>query len=143
MKLLLAAMAVVAGVAASMQASTNSRLAQSTGLGPALVFNTSIVLLGTILFWWANGGGTTFFPAGAERTHYLGGLYGFTVIASAAYLFPRLGAAWTVALMVLGQSVSALVIDHNGLFGLPVTPLSTQRVVAIVLVVLGVVVFRL
>lgn len=143
MKLLWAILAVVAGVAASLQASTNSRLAQSAGLGPALVMNTSIVLMGTILFWWANGGGTTFFPAGASATHYLGGLYGFTVIASAAFLFPRLGAAWTVALMVLGQSLSALFIDYHGMFGLPVVPMSPQRIAGVILVALGVAVFRL
>jgi transporter family-2 protein len=143
MKLLFAVLAVVAGVAASLQATTNSRLAKSTGLGPALVMNTTIVLAGTLLFWLANGASTTFFPPEASRIHYLGGLFGFTVILSAAFLFPRLGAAWTVALMVLGQSLSALFIDHHGLLGMPVTHLSPQRVAGVVLVALGVAVFRL
>jgi hypothetical protein len=44
MKIMFAALAIAAGVAAAMQAATNARLAKSAGLGPALVVNTVIVL---------------------------------------------------------------------------------------------------
>jgi uncharacterized membrane protein YdcZ (DUF606 family) len=57
MKIVFAALAIAAGVAASMQAATNAGLAKSAGLGPALVVNTVIVLIGTIGLWAVMGVG--------------------------------------------------------------------------------------
>ncbi len=117
MKIVVAALAIAAGVAAAMQAATNAGLSKSAGLGPALVVNTVIVLIGAIGLWAAMGAKTTFFPAGASWTLYLGGLFGFVIIASLAFVFPKIGAAYAVALMVSGQCVAALMVDHFGLMG--------------------------
>ena len=48
MKIVFVALAIAAGVAAAMQAATNAGLSKSAGLGPALVVNTVIVLIGAI-----------------------------------------------------------------------------------------------
>ncbi len=143
MKLILAALAVVAGAAVAFQGATNQGLMKSAGIGPALVLNTVVVLIGATGLWLATGAKTTFFPAGASWTLYLGGLFGFVVIAAAVLVFPRLGAAYAVALMVCGQCLAALVIDHYGLMGMEKTPATLQRVVGVALVAGGVVLLRL
>jgi bacterial/archaeal transporter family-2 protein len=142
MKIVFAALAVGAGMAAAMQAATNAGLSKSTGLGPALIVNTVIVLTGATGLWAATGAKTTFFPAGAPWTLYLGGLCGFVIIASLAFVFPKIGAAYAVALMVGGQCVAALTIDHFGLMGMPREPLTIQRVLGVALVAVGAVVIR-
>jgi transporter family-2 protein len=141
-KLVFATMAVAAGMAAAMQAATNAGLAKSAGLGPTLVVNTVIVLTGVIGLWAATGAKTTFFTTGAPWTFYLGGLFGFVVIASLAFVFPKIGAAYAVALMVGGQCVAALTVDHFGLMGMPREPLTIQRVIGLALVAAGAVVMR-
>ena len=88
MKTVFAALAIAAGVAAAMQAATNAGLSKSAGLGPALVVNTVIVLIGALGLWAAMGARTTFFPAGASWTLYVGGLFGFVIIASLGVIFP-------------------------------------------------------
>src|SRR5262245_60095738 len=98
MKAMFAALAVVAGVAVAFQGATNQGLLKSAGIGPALVVNTVVVLIGTIALWLAPGTQTTFFPAGASWTLYLGGVFGFVTIAAAVLVFPRLGAAYAIAL---------------------------------------------
>jgi transporter family-2 protein len=142
MKLVFAALAVAAGVAAALQAATNAGLARSAGLGPALVVNTVIVLVGAIGLWAITGTKITFFPAGASWTLYLGGLFGFVIIASLAFVFPRIGAAYAVVLMVAGQCVVALVIDHFGLMGMPREPLTAQRLIGVTLVAVGALIVR-
>src|SRR5262245_56246765 len=129
MKIVFAALAIAAGVAATMQATTNAGLSKSAGLGPALVVNTVIVLAGVIGLWAAMGAKATFFPAGASWTLYLGGLFGFVIVTSLAFVFPRIGAAYAVALMVGGQCVAALIVDHAGLMGMPRDPLTIQRMI--------------
>jgi transporter family-2 protein len=142
MRIVFAALAIAAGVAAAMQAATNAGLSKSVGLGPALVVNTVIVLIGAIELWAATGANTTFFPEGASWTLYLGGLFGFVLLASLAFVFPKIGAAYAVALMISGQCVAALVIDHFGLMGMPRDPLTIQRVIGVVLVAAGAAVVR-
>src|SRR6185369_6855946 len=143
MNLLMTALAVVAGVAVAFQGATNQGLMRSAGIGPALVFNTVIVLIGVTGLWIATGARTTFFPAGVSWTLYLGGVFGFIVIAAAVLVFPRLGAAYAVALMVCGQCLAAMIIDHYGLMGMDRSPATLQRLIGVVLVVGGVLVFRL
>src|SRR4051812_41930387 len=118
MKLIFAALAVLAGFAVAFQGATNQGLQKSAGIGPALVANTVVVLIGALGLWLATGAKTTFFPAEVSWTAYLGGVFGFIIIAAAVLVFPRLGAAYAVALMVCGQCVAALVIDHYGLMGM-------------------------
>ena len=141
-KIVLAALAIGAGVAAAVQAATNAGLSKATGLGPALVVNTVIVLIGAIGLWAATGARTTFFAAGASWTLYLGGLCGFVIIASLAFVFPKIGAAYAVALMIGGQCIAALAIDHFGLIGMPRDPLTLQRIIGLALFAAGAVVMR-
>src|SRR5262245_29164613 len=136
-EIVFAGLAIAAGVAAAMQAAINAALARFTGLGRALVINTVVVLLGTIGLWAASGARVAFFPAGAPWTLYLGGLCGFVIIGSLTFVFPKIGAAYAVALMVAGQCVSALLVDHFGLLGMPRAPVTIHRVIGVALVAAG------
>src|SRR5262249_52382811 len=137
MKPIFAALAVVAGVAVACQGATNQGLLKSAGIGPALVVNTVVVLIGVIGLWLATGPKPTFFPAGASWTLYIGGVFGFIIIAAAVLVFPRLGAAYAIALMVCGQCLAALIIDHHGLMGMEKSPVTPQRLIGVALVALG------
>lgn len=142
LKLLIAPLALLAGIAVAVQAAANSGLRAQAGLGPALIINTAIVLIGAVALWLGLGAKTTFFPATAPWTLYMGGVCGFVIIATLAFAFPTLGAAWGVAIMVLGQCAAALAIDHYGLLGMPHEAVSLRRLLGMALVAGGVVVLR-
>ena len=71
--------------------------------------------------WWAWAAGI------------LGGLY----IAASAVFGPMIGGATFLALLVAGQMVAALALDHYGLLGFPVRPLDAWRLAGAVLVIAG------
>jgi len=71
--------------------------------------------------WWAWGAGI------------LGALY----ITSSAAFGPSLGGATFLALVVAGQMITALALDHYGLMGFPGRPLDAWRVAGALLVVIG------
>jgi len=80
-----------------------------------------------------------------SRSHpvsWIGGLFGATYIALSIFLFPKLGAATTIALMVAGQLVGSLVFDHFGFLGMPIHPVSAVRLAGAGLLVLGVILIR-
>jgi uncharacterized membrane protein YdcZ (DUF606 family) len=62
MKLILTALAVVAGAAVAFQGATNQGLQKPAGIGPALIVNTIVVLIGAMILWVATGAKTTFLP---------------------------------------------------------------------------------
>ena len=142
-KVLFAVLAIAGGAAVAFQGTTNQGLMRSAGIGPALVVNTVVVLAATIVLWLATGAKLTFFPANVPWTLYLGGVFGFIIIVTAVLVFPRLGAAYTIALIVCGQCVAAMLIDHYGLMGMEKNPVTAQRLIGGALVAAGVAVFRL
>ena len=74
-----------------------------------------------------------------EWWNWIGGPLGVVVVASGAMLAPRLGAAAFIALVVAGQLVCSLVLDHFALVGLPEARVTAGRLVGVLLVVAGVV----
>jgi transporter family-2 protein len=117
-------------------------LASRIGLSAALVMNTSIVLLGTLIFYFISGSRGTFFPSGTPWFLYVGGLCGFLVILSLAFVFPKIGAAVAIAIVVLGQGAAALAIDHFGLMSMPKEPVTFVRVAGLLLILGGVALIR-
>ena len=137
-KILLALAALCAGIAVACQGAVNAGLSLRTGLGAALVVNTSVVLLGAFCFLFASGSSATFFPSGTPWFLYLGGIGGFIFILVNAFVFPKIGAGPAVALAVLGQGIAALAIDHFGLFGIPRHPVSLSQIGGVLLIAVGV-----
>jgi transporter family-2 protein len=74
---------------------------------------------------------------------WIGGLLGAAYVAISVVLISRLGAAFAFSLVVLGQMVTALVLDRFGWFGVPVHDLSPGRLIGVSLVISGVVLIRM
>lgn len=142
---LLAMLAVVfGGAATALQAPTNAKMMGAVGspVNAAFVsFAVGTAALGVLalvmqvrpdlaasraLPWYA----------------WIGGLYGAIFVVAAAWGVPRLGVATTIILMVAGQLLLSLVLDHFGAMGMPKQPISVGRVAGIGLVIAGVLLVR-
>ena len=73
---------------------------------------------------------------------WTGGLFGALFILMAVITTPTLGAALMLATSIVGQLGAALVIDHYGLFGGTVIPVTPTRVIGVVLLGAGVILIR-
>jgi transporter family-2 protein len=73
---------------------------------------------------------------------FSGGLFGATFIALAIFLIPKLGAASFIVLLVTGQMLASVMVDHCGWFGLPEHPIDLSRLVGTALLVGGCVLIR-
>lgn len=69
---------------------------------------------------------------------WLGGVCGFTIVIFSILCLPHLGSVETIVFLVLGQILAGLVIDHFGLFGSTMIPVTLQKAVGAVLVFAGV-----
>ena len=139
--LLLLPAALVAGMAAPTQFAINSQLRQVVG-GPVLAAALSF-LIGTVVLFVAVALISRSVPElgpimSAPPWMYLGGLLGAFYVSASIILTLRLGVATTIGLFLAGQVVASMVIDHFGLFGVPVQPASIPRILGALLVIAGV-----
>lgn len=73
---------------------------------------------------------------------WTGGLFGAFFVTASIIVAPRLGAAISLSLIIAGQLLVALALDHFGLLGFPERPLNGWRVLGAVLLVIGVALIR-
>ena len=73
---------------------------------------------------------------------YASGVFGAAFILLAILLLPSLGAATLFALVIAGQVLAAVTLDHFGAFGLTPHPIGAARLAGAVLLIAGVVLIR-
>lgn len=78
----------------------------------------------------------------APKTVWLGGLIATLYILAIVVVTPRLGIGTTALLVIAGQILTALVLDHFGAFGNPHIAINPQRVIGAALVIGGVFLIR-
>lgn len=137
--------ALAAGAMMPTQAATNSKMSVFVG-SPILAAFLSF-LVGTVaLFVYALLSGETISSLAAAKdapaVAWIGGFLGAFFVASAVILVPRIGVAMTFSLIIAGQMIVTLIIDHFGLLGVPVKEVSLARIGGILLITAGVVLIR-
>lgn len=73
---------------------------------------------------------------------WIGGILGAFFVASAVILVPRIGVALTFSLIIAGQMLVTLIIDHFGWLGVPEKPINFVRVAGAALITIGVILIR-
>lgn len=116
------------GLLFALQPPINARLGQVMGgplSGAFLSFLTGTILLGVLMLIVRK---PVLFTNTAQTTPWmwLGGALGAFLVFTSTYAVPRLGTAGMIALIIAGQILASLVIDHFGILlpqAVPVTPL--------------------
>ncbi len=133
-------LALIGGMAIATQAPINARLREIV-VSPVMSALISFAI-GTIALFAMHLTGFAG-PASFDRMlkmpwwYWVGGVLGAFYVFAALTSVSKLGAATVVSLVIVGQLVAALAIDSFGLFGMPVIPISMQRVLGIVLLAAG------
>ena len=76
--------------------------------------------------------------AGAPLWVWSGGCIGAFYVFSTIVLAPKIGALSMISLIMAGQLVASLILDHFGWLGYPVHPINLWRIVGVLLLVGGV-----
>lgn len=138
-------MALAAGAMMPTQAATNNKMAAVVE-SPILAALISFAVGTLALFVYALLSGETLSSLAAAKNAppiaWIGGFLGAFFVASAVILVPRLGVAMTFSILIAGQMVVTLIIDHFGLLGVPVKEVSLPRIGGILLITAGVVLIR-
>ncbi|WP_049237872.1 DMT family transporter [Moraxella canis] len=138
-------LAFFVGAGAAIQAAINSRLAAGLGDQPIIAafisFLIGTIFLGVIMISQSN---LTLAWAGLPEQpwwRWLGGLIGAAFVFSTVLLAPKIGLVNMVFLIILGQLSAGMAIDAYGLIQMPTRPLSWQKYIGILVMLLGLLIF--
>lgn len=139
---------IVSGIFVSIQSRLNGELGlhlEDGALAALISFSSGLLILGTLLLFSPTGRAGVTRVFGDIRSGSLpwwsvaGGLAGGLLVLTQGLVAGVLGVALFSIAVIAGQTLGAVVIDTRGLIGIVKIPLTTSRVVGVVLVAIGVV----
>ncbi len=138
-------MAFLAGATVPLQAGINSRLSFFSG-SPVMASIISFLTGTTTLIIFAIATRTPL-PAsgafaGAPWWIWTGGIFGAFYVASCVILVNKVGAVSMLALIMAGQMITSLILDHYGLAGYQIQPVNIYKICGILLIIAGVFLIR-
>lgn len=140
------AWAALAGAFIPVMAIVNGKLGKSLGdplYAAMILFGLGFMLFSLGAYVFGKPGLQLASFAGTDPVHYIGGfIVGFYVL-SATMLAPRMGVANFIMMAVSSQMVVSVVIDHWGLLGAAVRPLSLSRALGVLVLIAGVVIIQM
>ena len=112
-------LAVLAGLAGSVQVAVMGRFGSRVGVLEALTFATMVqlVLSFSLLLVARRGIGNLGEAFEAPKWMWAGGAMGLLVVLTITFAQPRIGTTATIGILIAGQLVMGAVIDRFGLFG--------------------------
>ena len=135
--LLLSTVMFATGIGIPTMAAWNARLGVEIGspwaagfilcVGGAIITGVAMFTLGLPKNGWFN----------AEPLFYFSGALVAFYVLSVTWIAPRIGVANAVFFVLVGQIFAAAIIDQFGLFGAVKYPVTAQRIIGIVLMLVG------
>lgn len=136
--------AIAAGAVLPIQAGLNSRLAKEiespvyaslvSFIVGALALFSYVIVMRQPVSW--NGFRSASFMS------WTGGVLGAFYVTAVILTFPKLGPALTIGLVVAGQMILSVLLDHANILVAHPAPLSLYRVLGVGLIVAGVILIR-
>lgn len=138
-KLLALLIAMFSGITMALQGSLNSALGKVIGLWETtlVVHVLGSILVAVLVFAFKMGDGNLGNCFKAPWYTYLGAVLSIIIIYSVARSIPVAGVAAATTAIIVGQVLTASIIDHLGLFGLQRVPFSWYRVAGTMLMASG------
>jgi transporter family-2 protein len=133
-------LAFIVGYFISVQGVFNSIGSKLIG-GPALVAWLSLVQLIPPLVYIlikSPAVGLTQSLSIGFKWYFVSGILGIIIVSSLSWSIGNVGALTVFVLVVLGQIIGSALADQFGMFGSPIKPLNTLRLVSIGIIVAGV-----
>jgi transporter family-2 protein len=137
---------IIAGVFSPLQSGFNAELRRNVGspyisggisnlIGAIIMFSIALLFRKQIPLlvpqtsasnWWMWGGG----------------VLSAVIVTTMIVAPPRIGYATFISILLTGQIIMAMIIDHFGLFGSNITPISLRHIFGAVLLIVGIILIK-
>jgi len=134
---------IVAGLCISLQGVFNSKLSMvlspwhTTTIVHLVGFITSF-----IIFLFVRDGKSKGFRE-VPFAYLLGGMFGVVIVIGEMTAINMLGMSLAVAILLISQLICAFIIDARGLFGVIKLKVNLQQILGMVMILIGIVIFKI
>lgn len=128
---------ITAGAAVALQPSINARLAEKTGLLESACISFMVGATALLIAVLVSGRWTVKGLSGTPWWEWTGGILGAFFVSATIMAVPRIGTAAAMAASITAQLLTALLLDHFGLFGFGGAQIDLKRSVGASLLILG------
>ncbi|MCM3766189.1 DMT family transporter [Neobacillus niacini] len=142
MKILFPLLAIIGGIAVSIQVQINGGLGKKVGVLEATFISFLVGTLALFFFVLFFGKGNLLAMATVPKWQLIGGFLGVVYLIIGVYTVPKIGVAATLVAVIAGQIIMGAIIDHFGLFGGTRLPIDLKKMVAIMLLLTSLYLFN-
>jgi transporter family-2 protein len=137
---------LLAGAGLPIQAGLNAQMGKYLGHPLVAAFISfivgaiSLLLIGLVMKVPLQGLAGSY--KSASVWHWLSGALGAFFVTTTLILAPRMGTAITFSLIIAGQLLLSVLLDHFGLLGIPAHSINGWRIAGILFLIIGVILVR-
>jgi bacterial/archaeal transporter family-2 protein len=106
------------------------------GAAGSVIVHLSGLILSVLLLVYRGGENIREWPR-LPWYMFASGIFGLVLFLTMNVTLPRLGAAVMITLIIVGQLLVGVVVDHFGWLGVPVQPASLSRIVGVGVLLVG------
>ncbi len=128
---------VIGGAAIAIQPPLNASLAEKTGYLPAATISFAVGAVVLLILSLVSGEGSFRRAADADWWQLCGGLLGAFFVTMSIVAVPRIGITAVLALTIVFQLITGLVMDHYGMLGMRVIPVDFKRLLGVAFLLAG------
>jgi len=128
---------ICAGAAVALQPSINARLAEKTGLLESACISFAVGTGALVVALLASGRWTVKGLSATTWWEWTGGILGAFFVSATILAVPRIGTAAAMAAAITSQLITALLLDHFGMFGFGGAQIDPKRGLGAFLLILG------
>lgn len=128
---------IIGGASVGLQSPIASGMAQRIGsMGSSFIVHMSGMLI-SLLFLFFRGGEKIQNWSRLPWYMLISGVFGVILYQCISIVLPRLGGTLMITLIIIGQLLVNVAIDHFGWFGVPVHPVTVTRIAGILILMAG------
>ena len=138
------AFGIFAGMLSATQIAVNGYLGKVVGSpikASAISFTVGIIFLAIIciVLHFKNGKSESFKNESAKNPWWMwiGGILGGLYILANVYLSRIVGTGMTVIILLIGSTTGGILVDHFGMFESPKKPINDQKILGVLIMILG------
>jgi len=128
---------LIGGIAVGVQSPIAGAMGQRVGMisSSFLIHLSGLIISAVLLF---SRGGEKIQEWRSLPWYMLGaGIFGVILFITISFTLPRLGGTMMITLIIIGELLAGVVVDHFGWFGVPLHPVDLPRLVGVIMLVGG------
>lgn len=137
------ALALIAGSLVGLQNIFNTKVSERAGSWPTTTLVLGMGFLASLTFGLIFEGRGLFTLQGMQPWYWFSGLTGIGVVVCLVQGIRLLGPTYAISIVMASQLAFALLWDSLGWMGLAQVPLTWKQVAGVLVIILGVIVFKL